>query len=179
MDNKAFERTVCMNKDRVHSYATMMLRDPTEAQDVAQETMVRFWQHREVVRLDAARSWLMRTTHNLCIDRMRRRKVRAEVEEGDEIVDRQATANPGPRQLAESGETGSAIRTALGALAPLDRSVIVMREVQGLPYDEIARALDLPLGTLKARLHRARERLRNRLSRVGVTPWMKTGNDAA
>jgi RNA polymerase sigma-70 factor (ECF subfamily) len=54
-----------------------------------------------------------------------------------------------------------------------------MREVQGLPYDEIAQALGMPLGTLKARLHRARERLRTKLSRAGVTPWSKTSDDAA
>ena len=52
----------------------------------------------------------------------------------------------------------------------LDRAVIVMREIQGLPYDEIAETLGVPLGTLKARLHRARDRLRAQLCRVGVTP---------
>jgi RNA polymerase sigma-70 factor (ECF subfamily) len=55
-------------------------------------------------------------------------------------------------------------------MAEQDRAVLVMREVQGLPYDEIAKSLDLPLGTLKARLHRARDRLRAKLIRVGVTP---------
>ncbi len=55
-------------------------------------------------------------------------------------------------------------------MSDLDRAVIVMREVQGLPYEEIAEALGVPLGTLKARLHRARDRLRAHLSRVGVRP---------
>ena len=106
MDNKAFERTVCMNKDRVHSYATMMLRDPTEAQDVAQETMVRLWQHRETVRLDASRSWLMRTAHNLCIDRMRRKKVRAEIEESQALIAKN-------REIAEIKRRGAEARLAV------------------------------------------------------------------
>ena len=76
----------------------------------------------------------------------------------------------GPQELAESGELGQSIGKALGKLVPLDRAVLILREVQGLPYAEIARILDVPLGTVKARLHRARERLRNRLVRAGVTP---------
>jgi RNA polymerase sigma-70 factor (ECF subfamily) len=179
MDNKAFENAVVTHKDRVHSYAAMMLRDAAEAQDVAQEALVRLWRFRGQVGEQGARPWLMRTAHNLCIDRIRRRKVRAEVEEGEAVMERQTDDNPGPWQLAQAGELGRRIAEALRALPSQDRAVVVMREVQGLPYDEIAQALGLPLGTLKARLHRAREKLRNRLSRVGVTPWSKTSNDAA
>jgi RNA polymerase sigma-70 factor (ECF subfamily) len=179
MDNEAFEKAVVTHKDRVHSYATMMLRDAAEAQDVAQEALVRLWQYRGQVGERAARPWLMRTAHNLCIDRIRRRKVRAEIEEGETVMERKADDNPGPRQLAEAGELGRRIDAALRDLSPQDRAVVVMREVQGLPYDEIAQALGLPLGTLKARLFRARERLREKLSRIGVTPWSKTNDDAA
>ena len=179
MDNKAFENAVVTHKDRVHSYAAMMLRDAAEAQDVAQEALVRLWQFRGQVGEQGARPWLMRTAHNLCIDRIRRRKVRAEIEEGEAVMERQADENPGPWQLAEAGQLGRRIDEALRSLPSNDRAVVVMREVQGLPYDEIARSLGLPLGTLKARLHRARERLRNKLSRVGVTPWSKTSDGAA
>ena len=111
----------------------------------------------------------MRTAHNLCIDRIRKRKVRAEID-GETLIPAQPDAAPGPQQLTESGELGKMIDTALGTLSPVDRAVVVMREVQGLPYNEIAAALDLPLGTLKARLHRARERLRTRLVRAGAHP---------
>jgi RNA polymerase sigma-70 factor (ECF subfamily) len=62
------------------------------------------------------------------------------------------------------------LERALGALPERDRAVIVLREVQGLPYNEIAEVLGVPLGTLKARLHRAREQLRAKLVRAGVTP---------
>ena len=86
------------------------------------------------------------------------------------VVNRQPAQGPGPARLAESSELGAVIQKGLDTLAPLDRAVIVMREVQGLPYDDIAQALGLPLGTLKARLHRARERLRTRLTRAGVAP---------
>jgi RNA polymerase sigma-70 factor (ECF subfamily) len=170
MDEQGFEQAVGLHKDRVHSYATMMLKDTAEAQDVAQEALVRLWQHRGAVDAPGARSWLMRTAHNLCIDRLRKRRVRSEVADGDTVVDLQSDANPGPQQRAEASEIGRRIEGALARLTDVDRAVIVMREVQGLPYDEIAQALGVPLGTLKARLHRARDRLRSQLCRVGVTP---------
>lgn len=156
-------------KDRVFSYASMVLRDPTEAQDVAQEALVRLWKHRGRVDAPGAHLWLKRTAHNLCIDRLRQRKSRPEV--GTELLE---TASPdpapGPRQLAEAGELGRQLENALGALKPRDQAVLVLREVQGLPYGEIAQILGMPLGTLKARLHRAREQLRAKLVRAGVTP---------
>ena len=77
---------------------------------------------------------------------------------------------PGPTRLVESNQLAIAIENALGSLSVEDRAVVVLREVQGLHYDEIARTLNMPLGTLKAKLHRARERLRGKLVRAGVAP---------
>lgn len=170
MNEVAYEQAVIMHQQRVHSYATYMLRNPAEAQDVAQEALVRLWQHRSRVERQGARFWLMRTVHNLCIDRLRKRRVRAEIDDGETAVDLTADATPGPQKLAESNELGRVIQGALAGLSPDDRSVVVMREVQGLPYDEIAGSLGVPLGTVKARLHRARERLRFQLCRAGVAP---------
>jgi len=170
MDVRGFERTVVSTKDRVHAYATRMLRDAAEAQDVAQESLVRLWQHRHGVDESGAGLWLMRTAHNLCIDRLRKRRVRSEVAGGDELMDVQRSNAPDPEDRAGATEIGRGIEQALSGLGDLDRAVLLLREVHGMPYDEIATALQLPLGTLKARLHRAREKLRERLCRVGVTP---------
>ena len=71
---------------------------------------------------------------------------------------------------AESDQLGHEIEQALGKLSEQDRSVLILREVQKRPYAEIAELLAMPMGTLKARLHRAREQLRKRLIRAGVTP---------
>lgn len=169
MDGDAFERLVREQKNRVYSYAAMMLRGNVEAQDVAQEAMVRLWQHRARVDPAVAHLWLRRTVHNLCIDRLRRCKVRPEADvEPDETPAPEEQA--GPQRLAESGELRRQIERALGQLKPTDRAVLLLREVQGLSYAEMTQTLDLPLGTLKARLHRAREQLRRRLVRTGVTP---------
>lgn len=169
MDVGVYEQAVLMHKDRVHSYASMMLRNAEEARDVAQESLVRLWEHRGRVTRDQARPWLLRTAHNLCIDYIRKRSVRGEVD-GENVIPMRPDAAPGPLQLVQSDEMGRAIEAALGELPPRDRAAVIMREVQGLPYDEIARTLELPLGTLKACLHRARERLRRKLLRSGVAP---------
>jgi len=169
MEHDGFEEAAREHKDRIFSYAAMMLRDAEEARDVSQEALVRLWRNWPKVDDRGARTWLLRTTHNLCIDRIRRRKVRSEVD-GEELIPLEPDDAPGPGQLAESSELGGIITAALGSLSEADRSVVVMREVQGMPYDEIAKALNLPIGTLKARLHRARERLRGKLDRAGVAP---------
>jgi len=169
MENDAFERRVQEHKDRVYSYAAWMLRDLEEARDVAQEALVRLWQYREKVEDPATRSWLLTTTHRLCIDRLRRRRKRPEVSEQDQL-NPAPDEGPSPMRLAASSETGRAIADALDKLGHQDRAVVVMREIQGMAYDEIATALELPLGTLKAKLHRARERLRRHLTAAGVTP---------
>jgi len=170
METGVFERVVQEHKDRVHSFATRMLQDPTEAQDVAQEALVRLWRNRRRVEPEGARPWLMRTVHNLCIDRIRKRKVRSEIADADPAIELQTDGNPDAEQRIGSTELGRAIEQAVRSLSEQDRAVVLMREVHEMPYEEIAAALDLPLGTLKARLHRARERLRAKLVRVGVTP---------
>ncbi len=169
MDLGGFERIVMEQKDRIFGYASMMLRDPSEAQDVAQESLLRLWQNREGVDGDGAVPWLRRTAHNLCIDRLRRRRSRPETSD-EEAVARGVDPAAGPARRVESGQMAGMLQQALAALPARDRAVILLREVQELPYAEIARILDVPLGTLKARLHRAREQLRARLTRAGVTP---------
>lgn len=169
MNREAFEQVARSQKDRIFGYATRMLRRQPEAQDVVQEALVRMWQHRDKIDDDTASFWLRRTTHNLCIDRIRRRKASPEVD-AEFREELSADRAAGPARLAESGELGRLIEGALGRMPERDRAVLLLREVEGLPYREISKILDVPLGTLKARLHRAREQLRSKLVRAGVSP---------
>jgi RNA polymerase sigma-70 factor (ECF subfamily) len=169
MEIVEYERAVIEHKDRVHSYAAWMLHDREEARDVAQEALVRLWTNRETVRMDSVKSWLLRTVHNLSIDRMHRRKTRAEADV-EELTLLPDETRPGPEQTARGGEVGRVIGRALRTLTDRDRSLVLMREVHGLSYNEIATNVDMPLGTVKAALHRARERLRRELVGAGVKP---------
>jgi RNA polymerase sigma-70 factor (ECF subfamily) len=153
MNRADYERAVGQHMDRVHSYAAWMLHDMEDARDVAQ----------------SVKSWLLKTAHRLAIDRLRHRKRRAEFSEEDlaRLVDEH---RPGPEQSVRRNEVGRMIGRALARLSDRDRSIVLMREVHGLSYEEIATSVDLPLGTVKAALHRARERLRRELAGAGVRP---------
>jgi RNA polymerase sigma-70 factor (ECF subfamily) len=170
MTTTEFEAAVYEHKDRIHNYARGILRDPEDAKDVAQECLIRLWSHRETIEPGAGcRSWLLRSAHNLCIDRLRRRSTQrliANVDTPREPTDER----PGPERLTSSVELAARLERALLTLDDRDRSIVLLREVEGLAYDEIAGILDLKIGTLKATLHRAREKLRIALARAEVTP---------
>jgi len=169
MTTVEYESAAREHKDRVYGYARSLLRDSEEARDAAQECLVKLWQHKDHVEPGiGCRNWLLRAAHNHCIDRIRRRNVRAEVdpEESFEPVD----VRPGPERLAASSHAAGTLERALMGLTERDRAIVLLREVEGLPYEEIASILGMNLGTLKATLHRARERLRRDLVRQEVTP---------
>ncbi len=169
MDESAYRQAVLQHKDRVYGYAARLLARGEEARDVAQEALVRLWVHRaEVGEAAGARAWLLRTAHNLCLDRLR-----AGPPSSDAARDLSAVADaraPSPEARAAHRELGEALAAALSELSPRDRAVLLLRDVEGLPYEEMARVLDVPLGTLKAMLHRARDRARARLAARGVLP---------
>ena len=168
MDVGEYEKAVLEHKDRVYSFAVHLLRDPEEGRDVAQEALVRLFTHRETVIPEAARAWLLRTAHRLCLDRLRQRGSRPQAE--PEVLDGIAADGGRPDQEAAGRQLGVRIEAALASLSPRDRSLLLLREVHGMPYEEMADTLSVPLGTLKAALHRARERCRQALLGAGVHP---------
>jgi RNA polymerase sigma-70 factor (ECF subfamily) len=170
MTTREFEAAVMEHKDRIHSYARGILRDPEDAKDVAQECLIRLWRHRERVEAGVGcRHWLLRSAHNLCVDRLRRHATRPETAH-ERSAPEPTDVRPGPERLTASVEVAGRLERALLDLDPRDRSIMLLREVEGLPYDEIAQMLDLKLGTLKATLHRTREKLRHALAASEVTP---------
>jgi RNA polymerase sigma-70 factor (ECF subfamily) len=170
MTTTEYQAAVLEYKDRVHSYARYLLRDSEDAQDVAQECLVRLWSHRERVEPGlACRNWLLRSAHNLCVDRIRRRQTRPEVPRFDEAPD-PPDGRPDAHRLAQSAQAARFLERALLDLSERDRAVVLLREVEGLPYEEIASLLGLNIGTLKATLHRTREKLRTALTAAEVTP---------
>ncbi len=169
MNDEAYERVVREHKDRVFSHAVWLLREREEARDVAQEALVRLWEHRAEVDEAAAKGWLLTTAHRMGLDRHRRSAVRAEV---DTPVEDAAgpDPNPGPEKRAAWSSVGGLLDRALGQLSDRDRAAVLLRDVEGFSYGEISGALGVSVGTVKAALHRSRERLRQNLARAGVRP---------
>jgi RNA polymerase sigma-70 factor (ECF subfamily) len=137
-----------------------MCGDRALAEDVAQETFVRAWEKLGTFRTDGNwRGWICRIASNLTIDALRRQKPSVDILEAS-----LASLDDQPERRALETERAAAVRAAILALPEHVRSVLVLREYEGLSYVEIAEALDIPLGTVKSRLNDARRRLGEALS---------------
>ena len=159
---EAFETLVLAYQHRVFSIALRMLADRGEAEEVAQEVFLRVHQSVRDFRGEARLStWLYAITSRLCLNRLKSpsRARRA----GEAALMRMADAHPNPGATLEALEVEAALHRAIGELDDEQRIVVVLRDLHGLAYEEIAAALDLPLGTVRSRLHRARMELKARL----------------
>lgn len=169
-DERAYRGLVERYQRQVYSLALRMLRVPEDAEDVTQETFVRMF--RALDRYDPTRpftAWLFTIAARLSIDHIRRRRVKTvslfRQEAGSEEERMVEIADPGlgPEELAERREEERDAEALIGSLPEHYRIVVMLRHQQGLSYEEIAAALRLPLGTVKARIHRARALLKERL----------------
>lgn len=167
MKQEAFQNALAEQGDRIYSYAVWLLGDREEAQDVTQEGFMRLWAKRSTVVDGAVWVWLTRTVYRLCIDRQRRRALHRE-RDLDESGQASGSGKPGPEQRAELTELQSLIGSALARLSPRDRVLIVLREMQGMSCEKMAEVMEMNVNTLKSALHRARDRLRNDLGKMGV-----------
>ncbi|HSE92786.1 MAG TPA: sigma-70 family RNA polymerase sigma factor [Methylomirabilota bacterium] len=165
-DLAAFEPLVEKYRERVWRLAYNYLRDREEAWDVAQEAFVRAWQALPSFRGQSAfYTWLFRIVVNVATDRARPRAARGRAfgtetvpeEEWERVmVDQEA----GPEDTAARAEQRERIRRGLEALPEHHRAIIMLSDLEGLSYREIAQVLQIPMGTVMSRLHNARKRLR-------------------
>jgi len=149
---------------RVFGVALRMLRNRSEAEEIAQEVFLRVHGAVEDFRGEAKLStWLYAITSRLCLNRLAAGERRV-AREGQETLER-LTADVDPAAQLERGELEAALQRAITELPEERRIVVVLRDLEGLPYDEIAEALDLPVNTVRSRLHRARLDLKAKLER--------------
>jgi len=174
-DKQAFRSFVERYQRRVFSLAFGLLKDADEARDICQEAFLKA--HRNLGTFQGASSlytWLYRITVNLCIDRKRRVGRGSEVEL-DERLPHDRAGNPAdvlsaerpsfnPLRVAQSSELRGRILAALSELSVEHRSVLILREVEGLSYKEIADSMDCPEGTVMSRLFHARKRMQELLA---------------
>ena len=167
---EAFERLVETYENKIYTLALRMSGSPDDAGDIAQEAFLAAWRGLPAFRGEAGfATWLYRLASNAAIDYLRRqRKQRGELSLDDEELGLDAVdAGPGPQDAAEGEEVRSAVAAGLGALSEGHRQVLVLRELQGLSYEEIAAVLAVDLGTVKSRISRARSALRKILLENG------------
>ena len=161
-----FRAVMLPHLDAAYGFARWLTRDPVQAQDVAQEAMLRALRYFHAFRGEEARPWLLRIVRNTWTD-LRTRKG-ANDQPLDVVEDRPAEG-PDPEQSALAGDRRRHVAAALAALPAEAREILVLREIEDLSYKHIASVLDLPVGTVMSRLARARENLaaelRGRLGR--------------
>ena len=167
-DLDAFNTLVLHYQDMVFNVALRILGDDELAADAAQEAFISAFRSINYFRGGSFKAWLMRTVTNACYDELRRQKRRPttplepDTNDGEEMDSPRWLADPNmsPEQKAEADELEHAIQHCLENLPTDFRVVVVMADIQGLDYSEVAIAARVPLGTIKSRLARARLRLR-------------------
>ncbi len=165
-DTDAFEPLVEKYKRKVFRLAYQVLRDQEEALDTAQEAFVKAFRALPGFKGDSAfYTWLFRITMNVALDRRRQRAARTKsLGAGDvppEEWERTAVStDPDPEDVATSAERRARIQKGLDSLSEHHRAIIILSDIEGLQYREIAEVLGIPMGTVMSRLHHARKRLR-------------------
>ncbi len=161
-----FRSVMLPHLDAVYGFARWLTRDPVAAQDLAQEAMLRALRYAHSFRGGPPKPWLLGIVRNAWADM--RSRGHPNDRPLDEIEDRPAEG-PSPEDNAVSGDRRRHVAAALAALPAEQREILVLREIEDLPYKEIAHVLGLPIGTVMSRLARAREKLaadlRGRLGR--------------
>jgi len=174
-DERAYRELVERYQARVFSLALRMVRQRQDAEDLTQDTFVRMFRAAE--RYDPNRpfsSWLFTIAARLCIDHIRRRRIKAvsltRSEPGSEEEHDIDVVDPGlaPDEVTTRHEEERRTQELIDGLPPHYRIVVMLRHQQDLSYEEIADVLNLPLGTVKARIHRARGLLRARIEERGA-----------
>jgi RNA polymerase sigma-70 factor (ECF subfamily) len=170
-DERAFRELVEKYQRRVYQLALGMTKDPDDAMDIAQETFVRVHKYLPSFKGDSSFfTWTYRIAMNLCLDAQRRkgRAERIDATDGDEAeieaaMDPPSAALAGPQKMALNSELKEKIEEALASLSENHRAILLLREVEGLSYEELAKVLGIRKGTVMSRLFHARLKMQSKL----------------
>lgn len=173
---QAFSQLVCRYQKRIFTLCLRLLDDFEEARDMTQETFIKAFKYIKKFRQEAQFStWLYYIALNTCRNKLRSWKGKPNVISVDETIEMEDNqipreiedkSSPDPLRIAESLELQHQVQTALNDLSLEHKEVIVMRDIQGFTYEEIAEALQCNLGTVKSRIARARIQLKDKLKEV-------------
>lgn len=175
-DEKAFQEIVELYRDRVYNLTFRMMGNAEDAEDVAQEVFISVFKNIDSFRGDAKFStWLYRVAANHCKNRIKylARRHDRQKDQFDETIDRDQasgalmgpSSSPRPDARLETLELEQVMRAAIQSLDENQRLLVVLRDIEELSYEEICAITELPQGTVKSRLHRARVELRKKMTK--------------
>jgi RNA polymerase sigma-70 factor (ECF subfamily) len=167
-NSAAFGQLVTKYQDRLYNTLVHVVGSTDGAYDAVQDAFVQAY-----VKLDTFEqasgfyTWLYRIAFNLAVSRRRRERPTVSVEQARELLGQEPLdRDPPPEARMEQQERACQVRAALGRLSDEHRSILVLREIEGCAYEQIAEVLELPIGTIRSRLHRARLQLRDQLKEI-------------
>ena len=149
--------------DDAYTLARYLMRHEHDAQDIVQEAYLRALRHYDPRSIGDPRAWLLTIVRNCCFSWKSKHRADAQSVEYDDDLHAHADPAPNPEALTIANSTRDAIQAALDALPREFREVIVLREIEGLAYREIAQVVGIPIGTVMSRVSRARRRLQDAL----------------
>lgn len=162
-----FKLLVKEHKNRIFNYAQLMLKNRMDADDIAQEVLIRVWNNIDNFNLLAAKSYIMKITHNLCIDYLRRNKVSASREiEMTEVFEETYVDNRNANDTVKNIDfkiLETKIKSILERMPDNLKSIFVLYDIEGYKYKEISKILDIPENSVKVYLFRARKYLQEEL----------------
>lgn len=186
-DQRAFKLLVERYQRKIYAVALGMVKDKEEALDISQEAFVKVYKYLDHFKGDSSfYTWLYRITVNICIDALRKKQaLRGEQVELDEAVKMDtAEANIGalgsrlgtnPQKSALRKELAEKIQQALEAVPEKHRAILLLREVEGMSYEDLSRTLEIPKGTVMSRLFHARTKVQKILSEYLELDESKSG----
>lgn len=183
-DTNAFETLVVEHEKKVYNLALRMVGNEEDARDMSQEAFIKAYNSLDSFRGDSKFSvWLYRLTSNLCIDflrsRGRRQTVSLTVEDNEDDAQLDIPDDRfSPERAFERSETRESVKRGLETLTPEYRQILLLREINGLTYEEIGKALGLEEGTVKSRIFRARKKLCAFLLEEGNIPGLAASNSS-
>ena len=170
-DDAAFSEVVARYKAKIYNYLYRMTGSADDAEDLTQEVFIRMYTSIDSFRGQSSlNTWLFRIAGNLCIDRFRRARNRAAAYSldapagDDDLASEVPDTTYEPHRMLENAEMAEQIQMALSKLPDKLRSTLLLHDIEGLPYEEIAQVVGCPLGTVKSRLFNARIQLRQHLA---------------
>ena len=166
MHLQSFDTLIVTHLDAAYNYARWLTRNDADAQDLVQDAAVRAFRFFKSLRGGNPRAWLFTIVRNTWYARTTRHAARPVATEYEEMTDPRITDQPDPEALLAQQQTVDRVREAVESLPAEFREVIVLRELEGMSYKEIAEIADIPIGTVMSRLARARERLLGLLNPV-------------
>jgi RNA polymerase sigma factor (sigma-70 family) len=155
-----FEETLLPHLDAAYNFAWWLTHNEQDAQDVVQEAYLRAFRYFAGFRGGDARAWLMKIVRNTCYSWLQVNRPLQDATEFDEKLFPSDARSPNPEEIVLQNDNGTLLRQALEKLSPSFREVLVLRELEGLSYGEIADMTGMPAGTVMSSLSRARVRLR-------------------